>query len=151
MITLQCCIGFCHTSTWISHRYTHVLSLLNLPLTYPPQLPPHPTPLGCHRALSWVPCIVQQLPISYLFYTWWYIYFNAIFSVRPTHSFPHKERETVHKSVLYVSVPPLQIGSSVPILLDSICVNIWYLFYSFWLFSLCIIDSRLKIANFLSR
>ena len=23
-ITLQYCIGFCHTSTWIRHRYTHV-------------------------------------------------------------------------------------------------------------------------------
>ena len=24
IITLQYCVGFCHTSTWISHRYTHV-------------------------------------------------------------------------------------------------------------------------------
>ena len=24
-------VGFCHTSTWISHRYTYVLSLLKLP------------------------------------------------------------------------------------------------------------------------
>ena len=37
---LQYCVGFCHTSTWISHRYIYALSLLNLP----------PTPLGCHRA-----------------------------------------------------------------------------------------------------
>ena len=28
---------------------------------------PHPTTLGCHRARGWVPCIIQQLPISYLF------------------------------------------------------------------------------------
>ena len=37
MITaLQYCVGFCHTSTWISHRYTHA----------PPNLPPtsHPIP-----------------------------------------------------------------------------------------------------------
>ena len=27
---LQYCVGFCHTSTWISHRYTYVPSLLNL-------------------------------------------------------------------------------------------------------------------------
>ena len=40
IITLQYCDGFCHISTWISHRDTHVLSLLNRP----------PTPLGCHRA-----------------------------------------------------------------------------------------------------
>ena len=44
IIALQYCDGFCHVSTWISHRYTYVSSLLNLP--------PHPTPLGCHRALG---------------------------------------------------------------------------------------------------
>ena len=26
-------------------------------------------PLGCHRAPSWAPCVTQQLPITYLFYT----------------------------------------------------------------------------------
>ena len=29
--------------------------------------PPHPTPLGHHRALSWAPCAIQKLPTSYLF------------------------------------------------------------------------------------
>ena len=33
IIVLQCCISFCHMSTWISHRYTYVSSLLNLPPT----------------------------------------------------------------------------------------------------------------------
>ena len=66
MITLHCCVGFCHTPTWISHRYTYVPSLLNLPPI--PLL--HPTPLGCHRAPGWAPCITQQIPTSYLFYIW---------------------------------------------------------------------------------
>ena len=35
----QYCVGFCHPSTWISHRYTHVPSLLNLPPTSLP-IPP---------------------------------------------------------------------------------------------------------------
>ena len=36
IIALQYCIGFCHTSTWISHRYTYVPSLLNLsPTSHP--------------------------------------------------------------------------------------------------------------------
>ena len=35
VIALQCCVGVCHTSTWISHRYTYVPSFLNLPPTYP--------------------------------------------------------------------------------------------------------------------
>ena len=36
IIALQYCVGFCQTSTWISHRYTYVPSLLNPPPTsYP--------------------------------------------------------------------------------------------------------------------
>ena len=33
IITLPCCVGFCHTSARISHWYTYLLSLLNLPPT----------------------------------------------------------------------------------------------------------------------
>ena len=33
IIALQYCVGFCHTSIWISHRY-NVPSLLNLPPTF---------------------------------------------------------------------------------------------------------------------
>ena len=39
--------------------------LLNLP---PPS---YPIPLGHHRASGWVPCVIQQLPPSSLFYTWY--------------------------------------------------------------------------------
>ena len=35
MIALQYCVGFYHLSTWISHRYMCVPSLLNLPSTFP--------------------------------------------------------------------------------------------------------------------
>ena len=31
--------------------------------------PTHPTPLGCHRAPGWAPCVMYQLPTGYLFYT----------------------------------------------------------------------------------
>ena len=31
IFALQYCIDFCHTTTWISHRYAYVSSLLNLP------------------------------------------------------------------------------------------------------------------------
>ena len=34
----------------------------------PLHLPPCPTPLGCHRALVWVPWIIQQIPIGYFTY-----------------------------------------------------------------------------------
>ena len=36
---LQCHVGFCHTSVGISHRYTYVPHLLNLPLTSHPISP----------------------------------------------------------------------------------------------------------------
>ena len=39
IIALQYCVSFCHTSTWISHKYAYVPSLLNLPpiqLSIPP-------------------------------------------------------------------------------------------------------------------
>ena len=31
IIALQCCVGFCHTTTWISSKYTYAPSLLNTP------------------------------------------------------------------------------------------------------------------------
>ena len=40
--------GFCHTTTQINHNYTYITSLLSLP--------PHPIPLGHHRAPGWAPC-----------------------------------------------------------------------------------------------
>ena len=49
---LQYCVGFCHTSIWISHKY-RVPSLSKLPPKPPSHFPPHPTPLGCHRAPDW--------------------------------------------------------------------------------------------------
>ena len=51
IITLQNFVVFCQTSTWVSHRYTYVSSLLNLP----PHLPPHSTPLGWHMEKAMAP------------------------------------------------------------------------------------------------
>ena len=45
IITLQYCAGFCHTSTWISHRYAYVPSL-------PSPFPSHPSRLVQSRYLS---------------------------------------------------------------------------------------------------
>ena len=48
IIALQNLVAFCQTSTWISHRCTHIL--LNVPFELPSNLPPHPSPLGQYRA-----------------------------------------------------------------------------------------------------
>ena len=45
IIALQYRVGFCHTSAWISHRYT-----CPLPLEPPSHLPLYPIPPGCYRA-----------------------------------------------------------------------------------------------------
>ena len=67
IIASQYCVGFCHTSTWISHRYIYIYPLSSEP---PSHLPPLPTPLGCYRALVWVPWVVDKIPIGHLFYIW---------------------------------------------------------------------------------
>ena len=44
IIALQYYVGFCHTSTWVSHRYTHGPSSWT---SLPPPIPPHR--VRCHR------------------------------------------------------------------------------------------------------
>ena len=57
---LQCCASFCCTTKWLSSMCTHTRSLLDLPLTPPPS-----TPVGHHRAPSWAPWDIQELPTSW--------------------------------------------------------------------------------------
>ena len=45
------------------YRHIHALHLR------PPPNPPYLTPRGPHMAPSWAPCVIQQLHMSYLFYT----------------------------------------------------------------------------------
>ena len=33
-IALQCCVGFCHTTTHISHKYTYITFPLSVPLLW---------------------------------------------------------------------------------------------------------------------
>ena len=58
----QYCIGFCHTSTWISHRYKYVPSLLKLPLISHPILP---LPVVTEHWI-WAACTIEQIPTGYL-------------------------------------------------------------------------------------
>ena len=59
VFALQYCVGFYHISTWISHRYTHVPSLLSAPRISHPIHPSRLSPSTglislCHIANS--PC-----------------------------------------------------------------------------------------------
>ena len=69
-----------------SHRVRHDWSDLARTHTPPSwvSFPPHnPTPLCHHRAPSWALCAIEQLPISYLFYTWQCIHVNTTLPVFP--------------------------------------------------------------------
>ena len=79
LITLQCCSGFCHTLTWISHGCTCVS---RPEPTF--HLLPHPIPQGCPSALA----------LSALFHAsnldWWsishmVIYMFQCYSLKSSH------------------------------------------------------------------
>ena len=79
---------------------------------------------------------IQQVLISYLFYTYQCIYVNPNLPVHHTTTTtpPLLSLLDVHTFVLYicVSISALQTGSSVPFFqVPHICVNIQYLFFSF--------------------
>ena len=107
-----------------SESVTRMPSLLGLPLT----LPSHPS--GSSQSPERGSLCLQQLPASCLFHTWRCVH---VIAVRPLPLPPH-----VHMPFLSVciSVPALKIGSSVLYhfsRLHTYAVNIWYLFFSFWL------------------
>ena len=62
-----------HIHTPIQHTHTHTY-IYNNTHTYASHpsgasLPsPYPTPVGHHRAPSWPPCVIWQVPAKYLFY-----------------------------------------------------------------------------------
>ena len=66
MEDLQCCVGFCHIAVWISHRYTS-------------EPPSHPS--WWSQTPDWAPCVIQQLPTSYLFCIWYCIWYNTPLSI----------------------------------------------------------------------
>ena len=57
-IVLQCCVGFCPTTTQISHNYTSITYFLSLPL-----LPPNPS--RSSQAPGWAPYTGSLLKSSF--------------------------------------------------------------------------------------
>ena len=77
IIALQCCVGFCNTIQ--QHESAISIHISPPSCTSPPSLPLHPTPLGCHRALGWAPCVIQQLPPAFYF-TYVNVYVSMLLS-----------------------------------------------------------------------
>ena len=106
------CIHIFHMYTYIPYVYIystciHICIHIH---TYIRSWTSLPTPPGRHRARSWVPCAIQHVPTSHLFYTWKCIYVKPNLPVHPT---LHLSL-CVHISILYVciSIPALKPGSS---------------------------------------
>ena len=60
------------------------------PYPLPPEPPCHPSypiPLGHHKAPSWSPCAMQQLPTRHPFYIWYCKYVNATLLLHPNFPF----------------------------------------------------------------
>ena len=126
----------------MNQPYVYICSL---PLEPSSNLPPHPTLLACHRALVWVPWVIQQTPIGKLLHTWWCICSHAPLPIWTTPSSPY----TVSTSLRSLSVSPLLPANRFisTIFLDSrLCFNIRYLFFSFWPTSLCVTSTSLELT-----
>ena len=108
IIALQCRVSFCCTTSisYMYTYYTYIPSFLSLAHTSPPS-----HPLGHHRAPSCAPCAIQQPPLAALRMV---VYIRQC-TLNLSHPLPFLP--CVHKCVLYirVSIPALQIGSSVQI------------------------------------
>ena len=103
-IVLQYCVGFCHTTAWISHKDTYVPFLLSLPPT------PWPSRLSQGPALSPLCDMTASHWLSVLYMVMYICQCCSLSSSRLLLPL------LCPKSVLYVciSTPALQIGSKVP-------------------------------------
>ena len=122
---------FCHTSTRISHRYIHVSFL--------PDLPPIslPTPLFSQSPFEFSESYSKFLWLSSLHMVFKFLCYSTIHLLFSLPSFHY----------VCFSTAALNINSSVPsVQIPYICISIWYLYFSFWLTSLCIMGSSLSTS-----
>ena len=123
--------------------YPHISSLLHLP----PSHPPYPTPLGGHKAPSWSPLLCGCFPLAI------YFTFGSVYMSMPLSHFvpaypcpsPYPQVHSLVGLCLYSCLAPRSFVTFF-FFLDSIYmyygIQIQYLFFSFWLTSLCMTDSR---------
>ena len=106
IIALHYFVGFCHISTWISHKYAYVpCPLLLDSLSH---LPLHPTPLSCHRAMGWA-VSHSKFPLATYF-----IYSNVHVSMLFSQFIPPSLSPTVSISLFSRFASPLLPCKYVP-------------------------------------
>ena len=98
IIALQSFFVFCQTSTWISHRYTYILSLLKLP----PVSLPMPPLCDDTEPLFEFPEPRSKFPVA-LYFTYGNVSFHVTLSIQLTLSSPLPRSI----SLLSMSVSPL--------------------------------------------
>ena len=111
---LQYCVGFCQKSTWISHRYTYVPSLLNLP---PTSLPIPPLKVVTEMWFEFPESYSKFLLATY--FTYGNTCFHVTFSIHPSLSFLCLPSPLVCSLCFYLHCCPANKFISI-IFLDSI-------------------------------
>ena len=118
------------------HQYESAIGI-HVPLPLWMSLPPHPTSLGCNSIPVWAPWVIQQIPTGYLILHMVMNIFNDALN-----SFHPLLPPAVATSLFSMSASPLLDCRQVhQYLLSRFCIYT-YLFFTFWLTSLCIICCR---------
>ena len=130
IVALQCFVSLCCTTTWISYVYTSIY--LSIYLSHLPLDPPAPNPSRLSRSITerWseLPVLYSSFPLA-IYFTWQCIYVGAALSAHPTVTLPL----CPHVSSLRLYICANRFISTTSLSTPYICVNIWHLFFSFWL------------------
>ena len=131
------CVCVCVCVCVSIYIYIHIdIYISPLPLEGPSCLPPHPTPLGCHRALALSSLHHNSESPLAIYFTDGSVYVSMLLSQFA----PPSPSRTGSASLFSVSVSTasLQIGSSVPSTwISYICINVQYLLFFLTSFTLC--------------
>ena len=137
IITLQHCDGLYHISTWIGHRHMCGSSIWT---SLPPPSPPYPSKLSQSTGFGF-PDSYIKLPLALCFTYGMYMFQR--YWLRSSHSPLLPVCPKVWSLCLCLLCCPLG-RITITMFLESIYIfiNIWHLYFSFWLTSFCIIGSR---------